>query len=58
MVEEIKEILENKDKKYFVINCRFCKKEIKGTSKSQIESLLLSHKINKHRDKIEIKEKK
>lgn len=58
MKEIIIEEFEEQNKKVCRTNCKFCNQEIKGNSKSQIEYLLLQHKIAKHRDKIEIKEMK
>ena len=38
--------------------CPFCEKEFEGTTLNQVEKQLLTHKINKHSDKIKISEKK
>jgi len=46
-----------KNESYLYAKCKYCGNTIKGSSKGQIEALLLIHKIFKHRDKIEIKEK-
>ena len=40
------------------IKCDFCDREFEGFTKNQVEKQLLIHKINRHSDKIEIKEKK
>lgn len=40
------------------IKCPYCSKIFKGLNKKQVESQLLIHKINRHADKIEIREKK
>ena len=40
------------------IKCPYCSNEIKCVTKEQGEYLLLQHKLSKHKDKIEIREKK
>lgn len=39
------------------IKCPYCEKKIKGSTKYQLESLLLIHKISKHRGHLKIEEK-
>lgn len=57
MVENIIEEIEEKNTNIFRTNCKYCKKEIKGTSLSQVKYLLLQHKLSQHKNKLEIKEK-
>ena len=40
------------------IKCPYCDKVFEGSTLNQIEKQLLIHKINKHPERIEIKEKK
>jgi hypothetical protein len=56
MVETIKEEFEDVNKRIFRTNCKFCHYEIKGSSQSQVEYLLIQHKLAKHSDKVEIRE--
>lgn len=56
MVEEILESLQEEKTTVFKTNCKYCNQEIKGSSKRQVEYLLLQHKLAKHRDRIVIKE--
>ena len=58
MKENIIEEFEEKNIKIFRITCKYCHQEIKGSSESQVEYLLLQHKLSKHKDKVEIREKK
>ena len=58
MNENIVEEYQKKTQLVFRTNCKFCNQEIRGSSKSQVEYLLLQHKMAKHKDKFEIKEKK
>lgn len=38
--------------------CKYCDYVVEGISDSQVESNLLIHKINKHKDKVKITEVK
>ncbi len=38
--------------------CDYCDKVIEGFSKKQIDVLMMQHKLARHSDKVEIKEKK
>jgi hypothetical protein len=40
------------------IKCNYCNKEFEAHNEEQARKLLLVHKINKHPEKMEIKEKK
>lgn len=40
------------------IRCPFCDKTFEGSTLNQVEKQLLIHKVNKHPDKVEIKDKK
>ena len=56
MKEIISEEKKDTTEKVFKITCKYCKREIKGSSKSQIEYLLIQHKLSKHKDKIKVEE--
>ena len=38
--------------------CDYCDKVIEGFSKKQVNVLMMQHKLARHSDKVEIKEKK